>query len=204
MPFLAGLQSCALTRWSPGIGDPTAMGWITVAVYLAAAAVALVVAIQAPFPAASRRRERLFWALLAAMLLALAVNKQLDLQSYLTALGRCLAQHQGWFDRRRFVQEAVILGLLVVMALLAVALWRWMRGTLARNGAALAGLVLVLGFVAIRAVGFHHVDALIKLDVMNMRLNWLFELTGPVLISLAGLWLLLRRSAKAPDPEMPR
>ena len=204
MPFLAGLQSCALTRWSPGIGDPTAMGWITVAVYLAAAAMALVVAMQAPFPVASRRRERLFWALLAAVLLALAVNKQLDLQSYLTALGRCLAQYQGWFDRRRFVQEAVILGLLVGMVLLAIVLWRVMRGTLARSGAALAGLVLVLGFVAIRAVGFHHVDALIKLDVMNMRLNWLFELTGPVLISLAGLWLLLRRSAKAPDPEMPR
>lgn len=204
MSLLAVLQSCALTRWSPGLGDPTAMGWVTVAVYLAAAAVALVVALQAPFPAASRRREHRFWALLAAVLLALAVNKQLDLQSYLTALGRCLAQHQGWFDRRRMVQEAAILGLLVVMAVFAVALWRRMRGTLARSGAALAGLVLVLGFVAIRAVGFHHVDALIKLDVMHLRMNWLLELTGPVLISLAGLWLLLRRSAKAPDPEMPR
>lgn len=204
MSFLADLQVCALMRWSPGIGDPTAMGWVTVAVYLAAAAVALVVASRAPFPAASHRRESLFWALLAAVLVALAVNKQLDLQSYLTALGRCAAQHQGWYDRRRFVQETVILGLLLVMVLLAVGLWRLMRGTLARNGVALAGLVLVLGFVAIRAVGFHHVDALIKMDVRNMRLNWLFELTGPVLIGLAGLWLLLRWSTKDPDPEIPR
>ena len=203
MSFLADLQSCALTRWSPGIGDPTAMGWVTVTVYVAAAAVAFVVASRTPFPAASRGRERLFWALLAAVLVALAVNKQLDLQSYLTALGRCAAQHQGWYDRRRFVQESVILGLLLVMALLAVGLWRLMRGTLARNGAALAGLVLVLGFVAIRAVGFHHVDTLIKLDVMHLRLNWLLELTGPVLIGLAGLWLLLRWSAKDPDPEKP-
>jgi hypothetical protein len=204
MSFLADLQSCALMRWSPGIGDPTAMGWITVMVYLAAAAVAVVVASRAPFPAGSRRRERLFWALLAAVLLALAVNKQLDLQSYVTALGRCAARHQGWYDRRRLVQEMVILGLLVVMVLLAVGLWRLMRGTLARSGAALAGLILVLGFVAIRAAGFHHVDALIKMDVRNMRLNWLFELTGPGLIGLAGLWLLLRWSAKDPDPEMPR
>jgi hypothetical protein len=204
MSFLADLQSCALARWSPGIGDPTAMGWGTVMVYLAAAAVAFVVASRAPFPAGSRRRERLFWALLAAVLLALAVNKQLDLQSYVTALGRCAAQHQGWYDRRRFVQEMVILGLLVVMVLLAVGLWRMMRGTLARSGAALAGLILVLGFVAIRAVGFHHVDALIRLDVLDMRLNWLFELTGPVLIGLAGLWLLLRKSVKYPDPEKPR
>jgi hypothetical protein len=204
MSFLADLQGCALTHWSPGIGDPTAMGWVTVAVYLAAAVVALVVANRAPFPAASRGRERLFWALLAAVLVGLAMNKQLDLQSYLTALGRCLAQHQGWYDRRRLVQETVILGLLLIMVLLALGLWRVMRGTLARNGAALAGLVLVLGFVAIRAVGFHHIDSLIKLDVMHLRLNWLFELTGPVLIGLAGLWLLLRWSAKDPDPEIPR
>jgi len=204
MSFLADLQSCALTRWSPGIGDPTAMGWVTVAVYLAAAAVGFFVAIRAPFPAASRGRERLFWALLAAVLVGLAVNKQLDLQSYLTALGRCAAQHQGWYDRRRFVQEMVILGLLLAMVLLAVGLWRLMRGTLSRNGVALAGLVLVLGFVAIRAVGFHHVDTLIKLDVMHLRLNWLFELAGPVLIGLAGLWLLLRWSAKQTDPERPR
>ena len=204
MSFFADLQSCALTRWSPGIGDPTAMGWVTVLVYLTAAIISATVALRAPFPQPTCRRERVFWLLLGFVLLALAINKQLDLQSYLTALGRCLAQHQGWYDRRRFVQETVILGLLLVMALLAVALWRLMRGTLARSGAALAGLVLVLGFVAIRAVGFHHLDALIKLDVMHLRLNWLFELTGPVLISLAGLWLLLRWSAKDPDPENPR
>ena len=204
MSFLADLQSCALARWSPGIGDPTAMGWGTVMVYLAAAAVAFVVASRAPFPAGSRRRERLFWALLAAVLLALAVNKQLDLQSYVTAVGRCAAKLEGWYDSRRFVQQAVILGLVLLMALMAAVLWRLMRGTLARSGAALAGLILVLGFVAIRAVGFHHVDALIRLDVLDMRLNWLFELTGPVLIGLAGLWLLLRKSVKYPDPEKPR
>jgi hypothetical protein len=55
------------------------------------------------------------------------------------------------------VQQTVIPGLLLVMALLAVALWRLKRGILARSGAA---LVLAVGFVAIRAIGFHHVDAL--------------------------------------------
>ena len=79
-----------------------------------------------------------------------------------------------------------------------------MRGTLARSGATLAGLAVVLGFVAIRAIGFHHVDRLIRQNVMHLRLNRLFERAGPVLISLAGLRLLLRWSAKDPDPEMPR
>jgi hypothetical protein len=38
-----------------------------------------------------------------------------------SAPGRCLARHQVWHDRRRFGQKTVIPGLLLVMALLAVA-----------------------------------------------------------------------------------
>jgi hypothetical protein len=79
-----------------------------------------------------------------------------------------------------------------------------MRGTLARGGAALAGLVLAVGFVATHAIGFHHVDTLKRPDVMHLRLNGLFERAGPVHISLAGLRRLLRKSDKALDPEMPR
>jgi hypothetical protein len=120
------------------------------------------------------------------------------------APGRCLARHQGRFDRRRFGQKTVIPGLLFGHGAACGCLWRLMRGTLARSGAALAGLALVLGFVAIRAISLHHVDTLIRQNVMLLRLNRLFERAGPLLISLAGLRLLLRWSAKEPDPEMPR
>jgi hypothetical protein len=57
------------------------------------------------------------------------------------------------------VQQTAIPGLPLVMALLEVALWRLMRGTLARS---LAALVLAVGFVAARAIGFHHVDVLYR------------------------------------------
>jgi hypothetical protein len=103
------------------------------------------------------------------------------------------------------VQQTVIPGLLVVMALLAVALWRLMRGTLARS---LAALVLAVGFIAIRAIGFHHVDVLYRYAEKTGRdapaAELAVERAGPVHISLAGLRLLLRKSAKALDPEMPR
>ena len=122
------------------------------------------------------------------------------------APGRCLAQHQGWYDRSRFVQETAIPALLLVMALLAVALWRLMRGTLLRA----AGPRWSLPWGLLRPVrsafimSMRYIDTLIRLDVMHLRLNWLFERAGPVLIGLAGLRLLLRKSAKALDPEMPR
>lgn len=192
-------QACALDSWSPGIGDPTIMGWVTVLVYILAALVAAGAARRAPFPIETQRRERAFWHILTVLLLALAVNKQLDLQSYMTAFARCMAKEQGWYQGRRVVQVSVILGLIAAMGLAGAVLWRMMRGTLARNGVALVGMVFVLGFVAARAVGFHHMDALLKLELQNIRLNWLFELAGPILIIAAGL-RLLRRQASAPRP----
>ena len=102
---------CAFHGWSPGIGDPTVMGWVAVAAYLSAAAFAGVAGTRAAFPISSRRRERLFWLSLFLVLSFLAINKQLDLQSFLTALGRCLSRTQGWYDNRRDVQQDFVLAL---------------------------------------------------------------------------------------------
>ena len=80
--------------WSPGIGDPTPMGWITVVGYLAAAWLCFRVGgrleVRTAYP------ERHLWRILTWGLLVLGVSKQLDLQSALTELGRTLAHAQGW------------------------------------------------------------------------------------------------------------
>lgn len=195
------ILTCALERWSPKIGDPTAIGWLTVAVYALAGVVAFLVAIKGGFPIPSRRRERFFWFLLGLAFVALAVNKQLDLQSFVTAVGRCIAKLDGWYKDRRAFQLEVIVGLVLAMALAAALLWRLMRGTLRRNGVALAGMVFVLAFVAVRAVGFHHVDVLINLHVMDIRMNWLLELPGPLLILLNGFVLLIWRLGPDEDTD---
>lgn len=191
------LQACALERWSPVIGDPGIMGWVTVATYLLAAAVAAMVAKAGPFPAQSRRKERLFWCVISAMMIGLALNKQLDLQSYMTAVARCAAQLQGWYANRRIFQVSVIAGLVVGMVIAGGLLFVAMRGTWRRSFLPLMGLVFVICFVAVRAVGFHHVDRLINLRAQDIRLNALLELAGPVLVALGGL-LLLRFASDRP------
>ncbi len=181
------LATCISGRWHPAIGDPTLLGWATVAAYALAALLCLRAALR-------RRDDRRFWLGLCVLLAALTVNKQLDLQSALTAFGRCIASLEGWYDRRRAVQAAVILGILALAAAaFAILLWR-MRRALARIGVALAGIALLLAFVAIRAVGFHHVDALIDLAPGGIRLNWLFELSGIALIA-ANAAMVRRRPA---------
>ena len=49
-------------------------------------------------------REMRAWRSIAIAFLALGVNKQLDLQTALTEVGRVLANSQGWYAQRQSVQ----------------------------------------------------------------------------------------------------
>ena len=179
--------TCAFAQWSPGIGDNTPVGWLTVAVYLGAAwAAARAAGACAPTDPLGRR-ERLFWWAAAVLLLALAINKQLDLQTFVTAVARCHAQLSGWYEQRREVQRlfifAVAGGSVLGLLFLTVAL----RRLIGRVWLALVGLGFVCAFVAIRAASFHRFDTLIGTTISGFRMNWLLELPGPILVILVAL-----------------
>ena len=192
------MLDCIFTRWQPVIGDPTWQGWATVGVYLAAALLAYRAG-RAAFPAATRTRERTFWGLTLFLLLALAINKQLDLQSAVTAAGRCLALAQGWYGQRRLLQLGFLIALALLAAIfLAVLLWL-LRGSWSRSALPVIGMVFVCTFVLMRAVGFHHFDRILGLSmglpVLSLRANTALEWTGPALISL-GAWRVFRLSGR--------
>ena len=195
MKPVTDVWTCFDDRWSPTIGDPSVMGWVTVAAY----AVTAVLTARLAFGPGGRP-ERVFWLMLALLLAALTMNKQLDLQSALTAFARCLSKAQGWYENRKWVQTSFILGLLAGSIVFLVALGVMMRRHLRRTWCAVLGLVFLTGFVAIRAVGFHHFDILIKSDFAGIRINWLLELGGIGLILANVLALLItRRKMAAPD-----
>ena len=178
--------TCAFAQWSPGLGDNNLMGWLTVVVYLLAGLAAGRVARRLTAVDPVTRRERRFWVIAAGLLLLLAINKQLDLQSLLTMVARCHAQLSGWYDVRRGVQEAFIYlvaaGAVVTMGLMTLLL----RGILGRVWLALVGLGFVCAFVVIRAASFHHVDVFLGSTAAGMKLNWLLELPGPILVALVA------------------
>lgn len=186
------LTACVAERWSPVIGDPQITGWVTVAAYVMAALMSAAVWLRL-----KGRRGRVFWAMVALLLAALAVNKQLDLQSALTAAGRCLARAQGWYGERRLVQLSFIAVLGTVMLAGLIAMAFSLRGRLRRNGLALTGLVIVTGFVMMRAASFHHMDHLIGMRAFGVPNNFLFENAGLVLIALNAAALLRRKAVPA-------
>ena len=190
--------ACLFRDWSPVIGDPHLVGWLTVVLYAVTSAMAVMVLRRGPV---FIRPVRWFWGLIAFGMAFLAVNKQLDLQSALTAAGRCLAVAQGWYDDRRVVQLGFIIGLLLAAAALLVAALAVLRRDLGRNAVAAFGLAFVCGFVLVRAVGFHGFDAVINSTLQGLRVNWLLEWTGPLLICLNAAVLLAaaRRQGRAVD-----
>jgi len=183
-------------HWRPQIGDPTFMGWLTVAAYAAAAAVSLVAALRQPVSGPEGRRSRRVWIGVSVLMAALCVNKQLDLQSLLTDVGRVIAHAQGWYDQRRLVQRwfvaAVAAGGAIALAALAWRLRSVMKGRLVL----LFGLGFLLMFIIIRAASFHHVDELLGVRIIGLRVNWILELTGIGLVGL-GAALDIRKTRRS-------
>jgi hypothetical protein len=173
-----------LGSWSPGIGDPTVAGWLTVIAYFAAAALC--------FRAAHRLGARhygevMFWRLLAFGLAALGINKQLDLQSAVTELGRWLVRHNGLQDQKRELQRWFIEAVLVIAICLGIALVWSIRRSPGATKVAAVGVCALLTFVVVRAASFHHFDHLIGVRLLGLKLNWVLELGG-IFVVIGGAW----------------
>jgi hypothetical protein len=185
-PALSGASGW-IGRWTPGIGDPTLLGWLTVAAYAAAAFVCY--RLRGRFSAEAdglRRKERRYWGIMAGILLFLCINKQLDLQTAMTELLRGMAREEGWYAIRRWFQVAFIAILALGFPVAAVILFRVVRRFPRSARVAGLGLILIAIFVLIRAASFHHIDRLLGARVLHFKLNWILELGGIAVVIAGG------------------
>jgi TRAP-type uncharacterized transport system fused permease subunit len=169
-------------HWSVGIGDPTVAGWITVAVYFLAAWLCVRTR-HAPSP------EGRWWLAMSALMLFLGINKQLDLQSLFTEIGRDLARAQGWYDESRHTVQLDFIAAMLVSGVVAGVALALTVGRRVRNWARLSMLaVCALGvWVLIRATSFHHVDEMLGYRFAGLRYNTLLEL-GPLSVIALAAW----------------
>ncbi len=192
MPYLLTvLAELTVRRWHLGIGDPTFLGWFTVAAYALALHYAWF-AIARTRQRASEleaqglpglRRERTvarLWLLVFAVLLLLGLNKQLDLQTLLSDVFRELSFRQGWFGERRLWQARFIEGLVLAAVGCAALGLYLLRHVLARVRATLVGLTVLGSFVLVRAAYFHHMLG------RGARVHWVLELSGIALLARAA------------------
>ena len=175
-------------NWTPGIGDPTIGGWVTVALYLLASGSCWISAQKLGLEEVPRSNERRAWRAMSVLLLVLGIIKQLNLLTALTAAGRVLARNQGWYEQRQFVQLVFIAVAAMTCLIAAITLLLWARNSPIPTRIALMGTSMVLGFVLIRAVSFHQVDRFIGERVLSLRWNWILEMSGISLVLFASQW----------------
>jgi hypothetical protein len=174
--------------WRPAIGDPSLMGWLTVIAYAAAAALCFVAARRIPVddrPAQNRRKRRM-WMGIAVLMAFLSINKQLDLQTLLTKIGREVAVRGGWYGDRRIVQLLFVIAVLIAGAAMFVLIVRRTRFIIKERKLLLVGLCFLISFIVVRASSFHHVGVFLGSGIWGVRMNWILELSGIGMIALSA------------------
>jgi len=177
-------------RWTPGIGDPSVMGWVTVSAYFLVAFCCLLVRKIEPLDDTQHAnffdRYRRFWWMLGVCLILLGINKQLDLQSLFTQIGRDFAHSSGWYEHRKTIQK----GFIASIGLAALGCGGWLvykfRHACGTIKIASLGFTLLLAFVVMRAASFHNFDDLLDYQIAGVRFNWFMEVGALIIIAIAA------------------
>ncbi len=182
-------MTVAVSQWANH--DAGTLPWLTVAAYLFAAVLCL-----RRVGTAANARERVFWVIAGLAMLALGLNKELDLQTALTAWGRQMARDGGWYGQRRAFQRGFVLVALVTM--LAAAVWlAWLVRGLWRPVLVVgAGLCLLGLFVLVRAASFHHIDVAMRFPVLGLKLHTVLEFAGIASVVAGAAWPVRRRARR--------
>jgi len=186
--------ACANEIWTPGIGDPSMVGWATVFVYALASLLAvgkfsLSISVSSPI------RLRVFWILISVILIFLTVNKQLDLQSAMRIAGKCMAIEYGWYGQRTILQSQVMVGIAFVILVGITYIIKQLRGYRLGHCVLLFGLALLACFVLLRATSIHGIDAFLGQRFWGLKANWIVEI-GALCIVIIGIltsWPKLRK-----------
>jgi len=177
------------------IGDPRAGAWLIFFSYFAVAAlctrafhVSLIGSrLAADYPNPDRRtKDRkaayrasfLFWAIVITLFVFLGVNKQIDLQTWLTDAGRWMAMAQGWYEQRAAVQTIFVLAIAVSGVMALSVLLKLTRDLLPRHVLAFVGLAFLAVFLIARAASFHALEGAMRFEIVGMRLSWFLEMAG--------------------------
>jgi len=182
--------------WRLHLGDPNVFGWTITIAYFLVSYLCLRAALY------SRKNRQInggtdnltVWFGIAFILLMLGINKQLDLQTWFTSVGREVAREQEWYYMRRKVQAVFLIISALSSVLVMVVMFRSMKGMLRQNWLVFVGLICLVAFILIRTATFYHVDTMFHkpyiLKVLNMK--FILEL-GALLIVGLGVQLSLHK-----------
>ena len=184
-------------------GHLTSLGWTMFAFYLIAALLSFRAAasVRSQSSTGSGRQSVVscqwssssgrVWLWLGVILAALGLNKQLDLQTRLIALGRQIAGAEHLLAHRAELYALSFLGfMLAIIVLLALVMLRFSAEAVRfarRLPLAAAGCFLICAYIVIRAASIDNMDLMLGFDFERIPFLWLLETGGLLLIIVQAL-----------------
>lgn len=194
------LDLIAEVHWFRGNGDPTLMGDVTVVAYAITAVFCFIAMWKSKSIAENSKKHQLFWLGVGLLFVFFAFNKHTNFQSGFTSFFRTLAYESEWYDVRQSVQIPFIVGVLLFTAvLLLLASWI-LRSIWQDHKLTILGVAYQIAFVAIRASSLHAMDGIINFTVAGIRMNWILEFIGIVIV--AGTAVQFLSHMKQEDPQL--
>jgi hypothetical protein len=162
---------------------PSLGSWITAALYFWGAQSCRATAIRLKVGS----NETRIWAAIAVLLVVIGVSELLQLGPAITNVGRSIAFDEGWYSHRRGIQTA----LTEISATITVVFSLWLlfsaRRTSLECAIAVASTAMIVGYLFVRAVSLHQVDALFLRTTFGLHWNRIPEFAGSVIILLSSL-----------------
>ena len=186
-------------HYKPGFYDPSAIGWVITAAYFLAVFLCLWTGwVDKKLSTTSfEPTDHRIWFFLAGLMSFLGINKQLDLLQTVTLTAiRGIEIENRWSRSGRLEFQTVFVVLVVLIAVILFSGLLWLtRKNWRRFWLVLAGLALVVGFVAIRTASFNYVSyPFSRWRVIGpVRMKYVMELTGVLAVGAGAYFARLRR-----------
>jgi hypothetical protein len=183
MQILAILEK---NGWKLCIGDPYPLAWIIFTGYIISSVLCYYIgfSLNKINKGSKEKGDIIFWYGLSAILFFLGINKQLDLQTLFVAIGRSLANYQGWFDIRRGVQKIFIIGFFFISIISFIGLGIFLKKQVFKNFYIILGVIMIVSYVLIRASTFNHIDFIPEnlRVIYSIHMKYVLELFGILLV----------------------
>lgn len=167
-------------NWQPQSGVSSLLDYTTVVFYFLSFVFAFSIALTY-----SKRTHFRFWIIISIFLFLLGINKQIDMLSLITEVGRVIAKNNGWYAERHSVQSIFVFLILFTGLFIGIFTFLHLRNDWRYFLIPLTGTLFLITFVIVRAISFHHVDQLLKKHPAGLHINLMLELSGIGIILLA-------------------
>jgi hypothetical protein len=135
--------------------------------------------------------EHYVWTLIAVALMTLGLVELINLPTIIADLVRSTAKEGGWYGHREFYQVRLIYLAGVALPVAVVALLFGARNTSIQCGIAVVLAGFIVGYIIVRAISLHSVDAIMGRTMFGIHFNRIPEIGAVGLILLLSAWRMI-------------